>query len=279
MKVDWHTQCSLSDNHLDSKTLLFIYTSDEGNLPVGYDECPQVAIDGVFVKLDLTNLDKNYKPYITKAKKVIFTKYFYNMTNQASTWYTISLPFKPTRITSKENVLLTPFDSNISGANNFWLRELTPDGFKDVTEMEANHPYIIAMPQSSMYNDEYNIYGTVTFSAENVAFNDDCWESYVAEGPTFNMYTNYGKIGMARNIYALNSLYWVDEYEYGQVFVHSAIDVNPYEAYVKLNDGGTTMRSLLPVDNKRTAVRGVSSSNKASSRGAYGHRKPQKDDM
>jgi hypothetical protein len=93
------------------------------------------------------------------------------------------------------------------------------------------------------------------------------------------MYPTYEKVNKARGVYALNVDYWIDGYDYGQVFVHSTIDVNPYEAYVKLNDGGTTMRSLLPVDNKRTAVRGVSSSNKASSRGAYGHRKPQKDDM
>jgi hypothetical protein len=55
------------------------------------------------------------------------------------------------------------------------------------------------------------------------------------------------------------------------------MDVEPFQAYVKLNDGTVTMRSVLPMANsKRTAVRG---SNDASSRGAYGYQKPRKEDM
>jgi hypothetical protein len=57
------------------------------------------------------------------------------------------------------------------------------------------------------------------------------------------------------------------------------MDVAPFEAYVKLNDGAT-MRSVLPMaDGKRTAVRGASSSSDASTRGVYGQRKPRKEDM
>jgi hypothetical protein len=56
--------------------------------------------------------------------------------------------------------------------------------------------------------------------------------------------------------------------------------MEPLQVYVKLNDGAATMRSMLPMaDGKRTAVRGASSMGEASSRGAYGHQKPQIDDM
>jgi hypothetical protein len=70
----------------------------------------------------------------------------------------------------------------------------------------------------------------------------------------------------------------VNGYDYGSVFVHSSIDVNPFEAYIQLNDSGTTMRSVLPISDKRTAVRGAASSNDTSSRSVDGKRKPQKDD-
>jgi hypothetical protein len=170
--------------------------------------------------------------------------------------------------------VIAPFDNDIDGAKNFWLRELTPDGFKDVTELESSHSYIISMP-NNLYSEEYNLNGEVTFSAENVELS---WEPIVSKGATFSMYPTYETVSPARGIYVLNSDYWVNGYDYGSVFVHSSIDVNPFEAYIQLNDSGTTMRSVLPISDKRTAVRGAASSNDTSNRSVDGKRKPQKDD-
>jgi hypothetical protein len=220
---------------------------------------------------------------IISAKKVTYTKdfsrngIFSSDSNIDDRWHAISLPFKPTDITHEEKGIIAPFDSNIEGAKNFWLRELTPDGYQDVSEMESGHAYIIAMPSSSNYSYGFRLDGTVTFSAENVTIN---WETTVSEGPTYSMYPTYETVKKSMDIYAMNSEYWVDGYDYGRVWVRGAMDVNPFEAYVKLNDGAATMRSVLPMaDGKRTAVRGSSSSNDASSRGAYGHQKPRKEDM
>jgi hypothetical protein len=146
-----------------------------------------------------------------------------------------------------------------------------------VTELEASHPYIIAMPASENYSEECRLNGVITFSAENVTLS---WEPIVSEGFVYSMYPTFKTVKKARDIYAMNSEYYVGGYDYGHVFVHSAMDVNPFEAYVKLNDGTATMRSVLPMsDGKRTAVRGTSSSGDASSRGAYGHQIPRKEDM
>jgi hypothetical protein len=288
--INWKSNCHINDvfgEYTYKRALLLLYTADDGSLPEGYEAFSNISIDDNPIEiLDVTNLDANFTPYLTKtAKKIVYTKNFtenWNFNGESwvfNRWFTITLPFKPTEITHETKGILAPFGSDVEGAKNFWLRELTSDGFKNVTEMEANHAYIIAMPTSSDYAEEYRLTGTITFSAENVDLSQMSWEPIVSEGPIYSMYPTYEKVNKARGVYALNVDYWIDGYDYGQVFVHSTIDVNPYEAYVKLNDGGTTMRSLLPVDNKRTAVRGVSSSNKASSRGAYGHRKPQKDDM
>jgi hypothetical protein len=246
--IEWNTPCSINDAFYDLTGKLIIYegenvTSGEGHI-------------------------------ITSAKKVIYTKKF---TTESDVWYTISLPFKPTQITHENKGTLAPFDSNIEGAKNFWLRELTLDGYQDVTEIEASHPYIIAMPTNDRYSSEFKLDGIVSFSAENVALN---WEPVAAEGPTYSMYPNYETVKKSMDVYALNSSYWIDGFDYGRLFVRGAMNIEPLQAYVKLNDGAATMRSVLPMaDGKRTAVRGASSSNDASSRGAYGHQKPRKEDM
>jgi hypothetical protein len=143
--------------------------------------------------------------------------------------------------------------------------------------MEANHAYIIAMPTSNNYADEFKLEGTVTFSAENVTLT---WESVVSEGPTYSMYPTYKTVKKSMDVYALNSNYDVDGYNKCSVWVRGARDVEPFQAYVKLNEEAASMRSVLPMaDGKRTAMRGASSSSDASTRGVYGQRKPRKEDM
>jgi hypothetical protein len=279
MKVYWNCALSINTGIFDSNPLL-IYTQD-GSIPVGADKYEYVIVNDVAEKFDLNDWKNNFDFSIDSifAKQVIFKKSFSGMGGSYNRWYTISLPFKPTQITHEEKGTIAPFDSNIEGAKNFWLRELTPDGYQDVTEIEANHAYIIAMPTNKDYSSDLRLDGYVTFSAENVTL---IWgEPIVSVGPTYSMYpTTFKTEEQAKDVYALNSQYWVDGYNYGSVWVHSAMDVGRFEAYVKLNEGAATMRSVLPMaDGKRTAVRGASSSSDASTRGVYGQRKPRKEDM
>jgi hypothetical protein len=248
--IRWNTSCSLPDGFSSSDNLILYNTED---IP---------SSDGS-------------DNYTTTAEKAVYTKNFGSRYN--NNWYTIALPFKPTEISHEEKGVIAPFRSGVEGVKNFWLRELTPDGYQNVTEMEPNHAYIIAMPTSTDYSDEYRLNGNVTFSAENVTIT---WETIPSEGATYTLYPTFETVKKAKDVYALNSEYWMDGYGYGRVFVRSAMDVEPLQAYVKWNDGATTMRSVLPVaDGKRTAVRGASSTDEAGSRGAYGQRKPQIDDM
>jgi hypothetical protein len=278
MKVYWN--CDLSISGLFNSNPLLIYTQD-GSIPVDADKYEYVIVNDVTEKFDLNDWKNNFDFSVDSifAKKVIYKKCFFSTWSSSysyNRWYTISLPFKPTQITHEEKETIAPFDSNIEGAKNFWLRELTPDGYQDVTEMEAGHAYIIAMPTKSSYSSDFRLDGTVTFSAENVTLT---WEPVVAVGPTYSMYPTYNTVKKSMDIYAMNSEYSVDGYSYGHVWVRGAMDVAPFEAYVKLNDGAT-MRSVLPMaDGKRTAVRGASSSSDASTRGVYGQRKPRKEDM
>jgi hypothetical protein len=248
--IKWNTSCSLTDYFSSLLEKLIIYGAKDSTSTAGYD--------------------------ITTAQQAIYTK-TYSTDGFYNRWYTISLPFEPDQITHEEKGAIAPFDSGIEGAKNFWLRELTQDGYQDVTKIEACHAYIIAMPTDYNYTSDFRLGGTVTFSAEDVTLT---WEPVVSEGPTYSIYPTYETIETSMDVYSLNSEYFVDGYDYGHVFVRGARDVVPFEAYVKLNDGAATMRSVLPMtDGKRTAVRGASSSNDANTRVAYGQQKPKKEDM
>jgi hypothetical protein len=241
--IIWNTSCSITD-YLSLRGRLVLYGTEDTTSAEGND--------------------------ITTAKQAIYTKSFYNE------WYTIALPFKPTQITHKTKGTIAPFDSGVEGAKNFWLRELTTNGYQDVTEIEAGHAYIIAMPTSNSYAEEFRLGGQVTFSAENVTID---WRTIESKGSTYTMYPTYETVKKSMDVYALNSEYWVKGYDYGHVWVRGAMDVEPYQAYVKLNDGSTT-RSVIPITNgTRATVRGASSTSGTSTRGVSVQRKPKKEDM
>jgi hypothetical protein len=247
--IKWNTDCPIATDYFDD------HFDDLSGRLVLYTTKDVISSDG---------------SEVTTAKKAIYTKEHFSWSwgLEGNRWYTISLPFKPSQISHETKGTIAPFDSDVEGAKNFWLRELTANGYQNVTEMEAGHAYIIAMPTDYSYDAEYRLGGIVTFSAEDVTID---WKTTPAVGPTYTMYPTYETVKKAKDVYALNSEYWVDGYEYGHVFVHSAMDVSAFEAYVKLNNGSNT-RSVI-------SLSGSTRSGDANTRSTSGHRKPMKEDM
>lgn len=176
-----------------------------------------------------------------------------------SQWKTIYLPFKPTSISHAEKGDLAPFDSDVKGVINFWLRELTPEGFIDVSSFEANHPYVIAMPNSSLYDERYNITGNVTFSAQNIDCSHLDTTAIPAVGTDYTMYPSKTYMDPTENIYVLSN----------EWFINNSDNIYPYEAYAQSNT--RTLRSALSLNFKRFTTRAIVDRNLS--------RKPQKDDM
>lgn len=106
----------------------------------------------------------------TVSGTVSYTRNFTKTTGKGTAlgWETIALPFNVTKITHKTKGTLVPF-SNWYGASDpnkpFWLYGYSTYGFKAVSGIEANTPYLIAMPNNSSYDADYNLNGEVTFSA------------------------------------------------------------------------------------------------------------------
>lgn len=174
---------------------------------------------------------------------------FQNKIGEASCWQTIVLPFEVTSIKCGDKELV-PFGAEKEGAYPFWLRELTPNGFVKATKIEANKPYIIAMPNNAAYADEYNIRGKVVFSAENVTI-PVTEELKEVQGASFNFYPTYTYLGSHAEKLVLNRINEYDDwvtgkhFYYGSVFIPSTYDCPTFHAYVNSPAGG---RSVVPIE-------------------------------
>jgi hypothetical protein len=257
-KLIWNSTAEIGDlTQFNNPYCWLIINCPDNEVPIYGVNWKNVIINGVADNLVLPSqedMDISAFKQVKLVKKISYTRNFYSRE-----WETISLPFTPTRITHPEKGLLAPFDSEDTDALNFWLRELTTDGFKDVTRIEANHPYIIAMPNSQEYDEKYNISGNVTFSADNltsVDFADNTPMS--SDGGDYTLYASFNRIEPTDGIYVI---------DYMSQFVNNSFTLYPFEAYVKPNT--STLRSVISLSNGRSATRAVNSSK----------RKPQIDDM
>ncbi len=179
------------------------------------------------------------------ARKARYSRTFGKETHvgTAAGWETLALPFDVQRIEGTNvpgrQLELYPFQEGkgMEGDGDFgtryglfWLAGLQADGWKAVTEMKADMPYIIAMPNGNDYEEEFCISGNVTFSAENV-------EVRAVPQPTagmgFAMRPVYERVAQADTVYALNNETWRDTYWPGSVFVRGGRGVEPFECYLK----------------------------------------------
>lgn len=180
-----------------------------------------------------------------RARKASYTRTFGKETRigTAAGWETLALPFDVERIEGTNlqgsRLELYPFQDGkgLEGDSDFgtryglfWLAGLQADGWQARTEVKANVPYIIAMPNGDDYEAEFCITGSVTFSATDV-------EVQAVPRPTagmgFAMCPAYERVVQADTVYALNNETWRDTYLPGSVFVKDGRAVEPFECYLK----------------------------------------------
>lgn len=192
-----------------------------------------------------------------KAKKITYYRNFNRTTypGESSGWQTIVLPFKPTSITHESKGVIAPFNSNVEGAKPFWLRELTNEGWKDVTTIEPNKGYIIAMPNHSDYMEGYRLNGKICFSAENVEIGITPETLDASVGPEYEFQPIFHTEGKSASVYALNINYTESDLKYGSSFIRSSSDVRPFEAYVKTLGGNRSARSVFSMDTRSSSSR------------------------
>ena len=240
--VCWNTSTTLPADALNgvNNPNLLLYVQNASDAPTSVHN---VVVNGTANDIALSDATGNnnfYVPVAFTAKKISYTRNFQQKTEVGVScgWETIALPFNVGSIVSEKlgnNYTLTPFNNYWSGDNwrrPFWLYTL--DEYNDnyispASNISANVPYLICMPNADVYADDYNLNGNITFSAENVnvAVSDPIQKT---KG-SVSFVPAYQRMDASSDVFALNVNQEYKGYPAGSLFVNNFREVRPFEAY------------------------------------------------
>ena len=172
-------------------------------------------------------------------------------------WETIALPFNVQKITHSSSGEIVPFKkwNSENETKPFWLYELTSGGYQAADAIKAYTPYIISMPNNSLYKKDYRISGQVTFSAENVEVG--VTEQHSAKYGDRTLVPNFTNQN-DESILALNVnndiVTNMASGNNGSKFIKGLRVVHPFEAYMTTTSG---TRSIDVLDGMTTTVKGI----------------------
>ena len=238
--VVWNGDAALNPNTFDGvdNPNLLLYVSRADYAP---SSVTNVVVDGIAERIVLTDKETGnsdfYCPQAFMAEDISYTHEYRMQTEPGVSrgWETIALPFTVETITHERNGNLAPFLSESEG-KPFWLLELSTDGLEATTEMKANRPYLISMPNSPFYLEEYRQGGRVTFAARSAVVQASAGMEN-GEGAGVVLVPALQRVAKSSGVYALNRNAAYEGFAEGSVFVSDLRDVRPFEAYT-LHPGG-----------------------------------------
>lgn len=210
---------------------LLVYVTEASKAPAGVQN---VIVNGTAAQIVLTDASGNnnfFCPEPFTAQSISYTRNFSQTTEIGVSrgWETIALPFTVQSITHESHGVLEPF--GINNGYPFWLRQLGSDGLARATVLEANVPFLICMPNNSVYPSVYNQVGNVTFSSSNVTVPEthplEMFGANVILTPAFQ------NQAAGSDIFTLNVGEAQGSYPEGSVFISNYRSVRPFQAYVR----------------------------------------------
>ena len=236
--VVWNTTAKIPDNAFDADVnpnLLLFVPSEDAAPTNSYAQ--NIIVNGTAKNIILSDGEGNnfHCPQGFYAQNITYTHNFKLESGDGYGWETIALPFECSRFVHESKGELLPFAAYDSLTEKgmykpFWLRELTDVGFKDVSRIEANKPYIISMPNNDGYASRYRLGGKVTFTST------DTWvpvtEPQAVQKGVNTLYANFLNDDSTDDIMLLNTVE-TDGKKAGSIFVkRSGRALRPFEAYV-----------------------------------------------
>lgn len=213
------------------------------------------------VNADAIKLTPGYPWYSPKefvAHNISYTRTFDKTTSlegAGSGWETLVLPFDVQKVTHADKGELKPFISNwhSSNAKPYWLCTAGISCWEETSEILANVPYILAMPQNNWYSEEYNMGGVITFSSI------DAIVAATTKNPTIpyfkggDIVATYETVPKGSDVLLPNETSYdfrgVD-YQPGGIFIPGERDAQPFECFIH-SISGTPQRIL---DNVTTGI-------------------------
>lgn len=211
---------------------LLVYVNEPSLAP---SNVQNVVINGLAKNIKLVTTDGNHNFYVPEpfvAESISYGRLFEQSTQIGVSrgWETIALPFDVQTVEHETKGVIAPFNNSASN-RHFWLRRLGDNGLQAVTSIEANTPYVISMPNSSEYPDEYNLAGYVTFKAQNVTVPVTQTKITAMADSSIVMVPTMQSQSRSSAVWALNVGEVRGSYFEGSVFERDYREVRPFEAY------------------------------------------------
>lgn len=223
---------------------LLVYVNDATLAPASVQN---VVINGVANRIILTDVAEGnnnfYCPQAFQAVQISYEREFSQTTEIGVSrgWESIALPFDVQTITHETKGVISPF-GNAVGGYNFWLRQMGDNGLERATQIEANRGYVISMPNSLSYPEEYLLPGVITFSAENVTVPVSEMRAESNADGSLRLVPTFQRVAQTDGVYALNVGEQRGDYAEGSVFEKNYRMVRPFEAY-SMHDARQGVRS------------------------------------
>ena len=240
---------------------LLLYVKDVKYAPTNIHN---VVVGDVAESIILAESQSNnnfYCPKAFMAKKIAYSHRYRMRTGggESRGWETIALPFDVQKIEHVEEGEILPFAkwSSTSTEKPFWLYMLSASGFVEANGIKANTPYVISMPNNDVYQDNYKLRGTVTFSSTNVEVkkSDDIVKTTYGNR---TLIPNFINLDNKAGYYALNVNNDMESYQgqenEGSVFIQNLRRIHPFEAYMTSTSG---TRAIGVFDGMTTAIKGI----------------------
>ena len=235
--VDWQAQAQARSECFDApevhgNMLLFCYGEQAP------DYAGNLVVNGKAKEIVLIDARPYASPYDYEAENISFTKTFTKetMIGTGAGWEGIVVPFDVERIVFGEKVI-APFGATGQYSDiPCWLAQMKDENFVMTDAIKADEAYIMAVPNSEAYDDDYNVEGDVRFEATNARLKAT---SQMATTPTggLGLVGTYEPVEAAANVFTLNDEEYWKTYDGmmapGSVFVQGLRDVRPFEAYVR----------------------------------------------
>ena len=220
---------------IDNPNLL-VYVTEASKAPSGVQN---LVINGIAEEIILTDASGNnnfFCPQSFTAQSISYTRNFSQTTeiDVCRGWETIALPFDVQSIRHQTHGALTPFGGGNSGYP-FWLRQLAGSGMTRATQIQANRPYLICMPNNTVYPSAYNQAGNVTFSATNVTV--PVTSAQAASGANVTFTPAFQQVNQSGGVWALNVGEARGSYPEGSVFEQNYRAIRPFQAYTSHYNG------------------------------------------
>ena len=250
--IIWNKESALTESDLQGITNpnLLVYVNEARLAP---SNVQNVVINGLAREIVLTDVqDGNndwYAPQAFVAERISYTRNFTQSTTKGTSrgWESIALPFDVQTIQHESKGVIAPFNNSASN-KHFWLRRLTDNGLQAATNIEANTPYIISMPNSEEYTSDYNLNGRVTFSAQNIDVPATTTKVLALADSSIVMVPTMQRQSRSSAVWALNVGEVRGQYFEGSVFERDYRTVRPFEAYtVHRQENGQPAPRYVPI--------------------------------